>query len=57
MSMGTDMSLMLPDVLSCITPSSSLSTRKLVSLFVVNYARFKQEVADSSILLFTKVYQ
>jgi vesicle coat complex subunit len=54
MSMGNDMSSLFPDVLACAN-SGNLEIKKLVCLYLVNYAKNRQEFTEQALANFARV--
>ena len=55
MTMGNDMSPLFPDVLSCMHVPV-LEVKKMVYLYLVNYARTKPDMAIMAVNSFVKVF-
>ena len=53
-TMGNDMSSLFPDVLACMQ-TNALDLKKLVYLYLVNYAKAKQDMALLTVNSFIRV--
>ena len=56
MTMGNDMSSLYPDVITCMA-IPVLEVKKMVYLFLINYAKGKPEMALEAISTFRRVNQ
>lgn len=54
MTMGNDMSSLHPDVIACMS-IPVLEVKKMVYLFLINYAKAKPEMAYEAIQTFRRV--
>lgn len=55
MTMGNDMSPLFPDILN-VMQVPVLEIKKMVYLYIINYARTKPDMAVMAISMFIKVY-